>query len=125
MVNKISVKVFASYKAHTINGKGVVKLTVGTEYADLADSIKLLQLLNNDVTVKVKIGYEKVPFKLGVFKIDKFAVDRDGNAKIVFSSLTDYVEVEALAKLISVDESVFTLRCDADVEVEEVATEES
>lgn len=118
MVKKISVKTFANYEAHSVNGKGTVKLTVSIAYADLSDAVKLLQLLNNDVAVKVKIGSEKAPFKLGMFKIDKFAVDRDGNAKIVFSSLTDYVEVEALSKLISADESVFTLRCDADVEVE-------
>lgn len=124
MVKKISVKTFANYKAHSVNGKGVVKLTVSIAYADLSDAVKLLQLLNSDVNVRAKFGNEK-PIKIGSFKIDKFAVDRDGNVKLTFNSFTDYVELDMIANLITEDDTTFVLGCDGEVELEDDVKEES
>lgn len=124
MVKKISVKTFANYKAHSVNGKGVVKLTVSIAYVDLSDAVKLLQLLNSDVNVRAKFGNEK-PFKIGIFKIDKFAVDRDGNVKVTFNSFTDYVEMNVIVKLITENDSTFVLGCDGEVEFEDDVKEES
>lgn len=124
MVKKISVKTFANYKAHSVNGKGVVKLTISIAYADLSDAVKLLQLLNSDVNVRAKFGNEK-PIKIGTFKIDKFAVDRDGNVKLTFNSFTDYVEFDKIANLITEDDATFVLGCDGEVEIEDDVKEES
>lgn len=123
MVKKISVKTFANYKAHSVNGKGVVKLTVSIAYADLSDAVKLLQLLNSDVNVRTKFGNEK-PIKIGTFKIDKFVVDRDGNVKLTFNSFTDYVELGTIANLITEDDATFVLGCDGEVEIEDDVKEE-
>lgn len=124
MVKKISVKTFANYKAHSVNGKGVVKLTVSIAYADLSDAVKLLQLLNSDVNVRTKFGNEK-PIKIGTFKIDKFAVDRDGNVKLTFNSFTDYVNLGMIANLITEDDATFVLGCDGEIEIEDDVKEES
>ena len=124
MVKKISVKTFATYKAHSVNAKGVVKLTVSIAYTDLSDAVKLLQLLNGDVNVKAKFGNEK-PIKIGSFQIDKFVVDRDGNVKLTFNSSTDYVELDMIANLITDDDSTFVLGCDGEVELEDDVKEES
>lgn len=121
-MRRIKVKGFCSYKGHSVLQNGSVNLTLKANYSEITNSVQLLQLLNNDVSVQAKLGGESKPFNLGTFRIKSVNFDGDGESILKFNSLNDYVDVDAINKLITKDE--FKVLFSANVEEEENESEE-
>lgn len=122
---KIKVKEIVSYKGHSISANGSVNFTVKAMYSQLTNTIKLMQLLNNDVIIKAKLPEEK-PMKLGSFRIKQITVDGDGESSIKFNGVVDYIEVDNLnlLPLNNSESKEFTVLFESDIENEEDAGEE-
>ena len=122
---KIKVKEIVSYKGHSISANGTVNFTVKAMYSQLTNTIKLMQLLNNDVLIKAKLPEEK-PMKLGSFRIKQITIDGDGESSIKFNGVVDYIEVDNLnlLPLNNSESKEFTVLFESDIEIEEDAGEE-
>ena len=110
---KVKVKGIYGYKGHNISANGSVNLTIVGKYSELTNSVKLLQLLNNDVTIQIKMGSDK-PFKIGSLRIKNIAFDDDGESIIKLNSIADFVDTDKLNNLITKDE--FNVLFSADIE---------
>lgn len=114
-MEKIKIKEMVSYNGHQVKANGIVNLSFKAMYSELTNSIKLLQLLNNDVKITCKIGKE--PVSLGMFRIKSVIISDDGTSTLKFDSATDYVEINNLNTIIVSDE--FRVLFEADVDLEE------
>lgn len=91
----LKIKEVVSYSGHSLSANGSVNLTLKASYSELTNTIKLMQMLNNDVSIKAKIPNGH-PMKLGAFRIKQIQVDGDGESKIKFNGLNDYIEMDNL-----------------------------
>lgn len=112
----IKVKEIVKYNGHKVKANGTIDLGFKAMYSELTNSIKVLQLLNNDVKIKAKILDQKA-IELGLFRVQKVIIDNDGESILNFSSLTDYIDLENVNKLIGNDE--FHILLEANIEEEE------
>lgn len=117
----IKVKGMYAYKGHNVSANGSVNLTLCGKYSQLTNSVQMLQMLNNDVTIQIKMGANK-SFKIGSFRIKNIAFDDDGESILKFNSLTDFVDVDKLNNLITKDE--FAVMFSANIEEEDDESEE-
>ena len=117
MVKEVSVKLVSMYDGHSIKQNGNVDLKLGCEYSELPNYVQLVQMLNNDINVAVKLPGDKKPIKIGMFRLKQLNVSHDGSAKISFSSTNDFVEVNELNRLVT-DER-FAVRCDSKIEIDD------
>lgn len=120
----IKVKQVVKYDGHSLYANGSVNLNLKSGYDELANSVKLMQMLNNDIRIKAKVGSAK-PMNLGLFRIKQIVIDGDGESKLKFNGLNDYVEMDNLnlLPLNTDDAQLFTVLFEADVE-EEMEDEE-
>ena len=116
-MKKIKVIGFFSYKGHSVLQNGSVNLTLKAMYSEIANSVQLLQMLNNDVKIQVKMATEKKPFTIGTFRIKSVNFDGDGESIVKFNSLNDFVDIDSINKLITKDE--FKVLFSANVEEED------
>ena len=116
----IKVKEVVSYSGHSLSANGSVNFNLKASYSELPNTIKLMQMLNNDVTIKAKVPSEK-PMKLGMFRLKQIVIDGDGESKIKFNGLNDYIEMDNLnlLPLNGNDNKEFALLMEADIEDEE------
>lgn len=112
---KIDVKEVVNYKGHSIKANGNVDLSFSAMYSEITNSIKCLQMLNNDVNVFVRMPNEK-PFPLGMYRIKEVKFDDDGESTIKFNSIDTSVELDNLSRVITSDQ--FQIRMIAEVELE-------
>ena len=119
MIN-LKVKEVVKYGGHSMSANGSVNLTLKSDYSELTNSIKLMQMLNNDVHIKAKAPGGKV-MKLGVFRVKQIVVDGDGESVLKFNGLSDYIEMDNLNVLpLSTDENKeFVVLMEAEIEDEE------
>lgn len=117
---KAKVKEVVEYAGHTLSANGNVNFTLKASYSELTNTIQLMQMLNNDVDIKARLPGDK-PMKLGSFKIKQIVIDGDGESKIKFNSLNDYVEMDNLNVLPNngADIKEFTVLLEAEIEIEE------
>lgn len=117
---KISIKQVVKYDGHSVSSNGSVNLTFKAGYDELSNSVKLLQLLNNDVKIRAKVGANK-PMLLGMFRVKNVIIDGDGESKLKFNGLSDYIELDNLNVLpLSADDNErFNVMFEAEVETEE------
>lgn len=94
----IKVKEVVKYGGHSLSANGSVNFTLKAQYSELTNSIKLMQMLNNDVNIKAKIPGGKA-MKLGVFRVKQIVVDGDGESVLKFNGLNDYIEMDNLNML--------------------------
>jgi hypothetical protein len=95
---QIKVKELMSYGGHSLKANGSVDLTLKAQYSQCANTIKLLQMLNNDVKIQVKKSGK--PFKIGMFRIKEVKFDGDGESTVKFNTLSDFAEVDEMNNLI-------------------------
>lgn len=114
----IKVKEVVSYNGHSLSANGTVNFNLKANYGELVNSIKLMELLNNDITCKAKVPGQKV-MKLGIFRLKQIVVDGDGESKVKLNGISDYVEMDNLntLPLNSDDNKEFTILFESDVEV--------
>ena len=91
----VKVKQVVKYDGHSLSSNGSVNFKLRASYSELVNSIKLMQMLNNDVTIKAKVPGSKV-MKLGIFRIKQIVIDGDGESKITFNGLNDFIEMDNL-----------------------------
>lgn len=116
---KAKVKEIVEYAGHTLSANGNVNFTLKASYSELTNTIQLMQMLNNDVDIKARLPGGK-PMKLGSFRIKQIVIDGDGESKIKFNSLNDYVEMDNLNVLPNngADVKEFTVLLEAEIEIE-------
>lgn len=114
------VKEVVTYGGHSLKASGSVDLTLKAGYSELTNSIKLMQMLNNDVSIKAKVPGDK-PMKLGQFRIKQIIIDGDGESVLKFNSLSDYIEMDNLnmLPLNTDDNKEFVVLMEADIEEED------
>lgn len=119
-MKNIKVKEVVKYGGHSLSANGSVNFTLKAQYSELTNSIKLMQLLNNDVSVKAKVPGSN-PMKLGLFRIKQIVVDGDGESVLKFNGLNDYIEMDNLntLPLNSDDNKEFVVMFESEVEEEE------
>lgn len=117
----IKVRQVVKYDGHSLSSNGSVNFKLRASYSELVNSIKLMQMLNNDVTIKAKIPGSKV-MKLGIFRIKQIVFDGDGESKITFNGLNDFIEMDNLNLLPlknNEETNEFKVLCESNVEDEE------
>ena len=121
MISKVKAVVVNG--GYNVSANGSVNLKFIAGYSELVNTIKLQQMLNNDVNIKARIpspnGKPEV-VKLGIFRIKSTTIDGDGESKIQFNGLADYVEMDNLniLPLASDDIKEFAILMEAELEVE-------
>lgn len=115
----IKVKEVVKYGGHSLSANGSVNFTLKAQYSELSNTIKLMQMLNNDVNIKAKIPGGN-PMKLGSFRIKQIIIDGDGESIIKFNGLNDYIEMDNLNVLpLNSDENKeFVVLMEAEIEEE-------
>ena len=125
MAKKVVISEFVSYSGHNVSANGVVNLTLFARYGELTNTIQAMQLLNEDIKIKARLGANK-PMMLGVFRIKNIMVDGDGESKIKLASTRDSVELDNINALpfSNEDNSEFAIRMEATVEEADEAESE-
>ena len=121
MEQHVEVKIIGKYNGHSVKANQSVDLGIKAGYDQLPQAVQLLQMLNNDVTIKVKVPDVK-PFGLGTFRVQAVNISHDGESAIKFNSMADFTEVDNFSKLIGTE--MVVLRVEADVELEDDSEEE-
>lgn len=118
-MKKVKVKEVVEYYGHSISPNGSVNFSLKADYSELTNTIMLMQMLNNDIIIKCKIPTNK-PFKIGVFRLKKIEIDGDGESKIKFNGLTDFIEMDNLNILPASqsEEKRFTVMMETEIEDE-------
>lgn len=126
MAKKVVISEFVSYSGHNVSANGVVNLTLLAKYGELTNTIQAMQLLNEDIKMKARLGSSK-PMLLGIFRIKNIMVDGDGESKIKLASTRDAVELDNINALpfSNEDNSEFMIRMEATVEEADEAESES
>lgn len=116
----VKVKEVVSYGGHSLRANGAVDFTLKASYSELTNTIGLMQMLNNDVSIKAKVPSGK-PMKLGVFRIKQIVIDGDGESVLKFNGLNDYIEMDNLntLPLNDSDNKEFVVMMEAEIEEEE------
>lgn len=116
----VKVKEVVEYKGHSLSANGSVNFTLKAQYSELTKTIQLMQMLNNDVSIKAKVPGGS-PMKLGFFRVKQIVIDGDGESIIKFNGLNDYIEMDNLNLLpLSTDENKqFVVLMEAEIEEEE------
>lgn len=117
----VKVKEVVKYGGHSLSANGSVNFTLKAQYSELPNTIKLMQMLNNDVNIKAKVTGGK-PMKLGFFRVKQIVIDGDGESTIKFNGLNDYIEMDNLNLLpLNTDENKeFVVLMEADIETDEM-----
>ncbi len=115
----IKVKEVVKYGGHSLSANGSVNFTLKATYSELSNTIQLMQLLNNDVSIKAKMPGGK-PMKLGYFRVKQIVIDGDGESVIKFNGLNDYIEMDNLNILPQNDSDTkeFVVMMESDIEEE-------
>lgn len=117
---QIKIKEVVQLNGYSLKASGAVDLVLVAEYGELVKSIQVLQMLNNDVTIKAKVPGNKA-MMLGVWRVKNVIVDGDGESKLKFNGLSDFIEMQNLnlLPLKSDDNPRFQIMMEAQIEIEE------
>ena len=121
----VKVKEVVRYGGHSMSANGSVNFTLKATYSELTNTVKTLQMLNNDVNIKAKLPGGK-PMKLGMFRVKQIVVDGDGESQLKFNGLNDHIEMDNLnlLPLNNDDNKEFVIMMEAEIEDEEEGEEE-
>ncbi|MBR3071427.1 hypothetical protein [Fibrobacter sp.] len=117
---QIKIKEVVQLNGYSLKASGAVDLVLVAEYGELVKSVQVLQMLNNDVTIKAKVPGNKA-MMLGVWRVKNVIVDGDGESKLKFNGLSDFIEMQNLnlLPLKSDDNPRFQILMEAQIEIEE------
>lgn len=94
----LKLEQIVTYFGHSLTASGSVNLNFKASYSNLKETILLTQMLNNDVEILCKIPGQKAK-RLGIFLVKKITIDDDGESKLTFNGLNDFIEMNALNEL--------------------------
>ncbi len=115
-MKKIKVEQMVMYNGHSVKTNKTVSLGFKAMYSELTNTVKLLQLLNNDVKIVATVAKKEIP--LGTFMVKNVSIGSDGESVIKFDSMTDAVEMDNITSLIGL-EAEFKVAMSANVEIED------
>ena len=115
---KVNVKAIAQYKGHSVKENGNLNLSLKLMYDELPNTIKMTQMLNNDVALVVKQGDQKAR-KIGSFRISGVNIDGDGESVIKLTSLVDFVEMDGINSLVTKDPFKVSMSAVVELEIDE------
>lgn len=121
VTHKVQVREVVSYGGHSLSANGSVNLTLKAEYGELTNTIRAMQMLNNDIVIKAKLPGSK-PMALGMFRIKSIGIDGDGESTLKFNGLNDYAEMDNLNLLPTKHDSgdgTFAIMMTAEIEDED------
>ena len=95
---EISIRQVVTYHSHNRRNNGAVTLNLNSEYGELVHTIELQQLLSLDIRITAKVVGQR-EFGLGMFRLKKSTILDDGESKLQFEGLSDFVEVDNLNNL--------------------------
>lgn len=121
MTRKVEVKMVAQHNNHGLKANGNVDVSLKARYDEITNAMQLLQMLNNDIIVSVKVAGGK-PVKLGMFRLNGLNFNHDGESTIKLNSTNDFVEVDNLNVMVTSEP--FNVRFVAKVEMEDDEDEE-
>ena len=106
--------------AVTVSANGSVNLTLKAAYSELVGTIKLTQMLNNDIIIKVRVPNMQ-PMKLGMLRKKSINIDGDGESTVKLNGLNDFIEMDNLNLLPIKGEDIelFTVRYEVIIEEDE------
>lgn len=113
---KADEKIVALYASHSVNKAGTVKITLKAGYDQLSQSVMLLRMIQENITVKVKL-LDRKPFLLGTFKLDNLSFDKNGISTIKLSSFTEAIDSDKLADLVTMN--LMQIKFEAEIEASE------
>lgn len=93
-MTKVKIKQMVSYLGHSLTSNGVVNLTLKAMYSELVNTIQVMQLLNNDITLKAKLNSEVK--NVGIFRVKHIDIDGDGESKLKLTGMAEYVNLDVL-----------------------------
>jgi hypothetical protein len=105
----VKIKAIGRYNGHSIKPSKSVDLGLKFTYEELPNYIKLIQMLNENVTIAAQIDGSS-PQKVGMFTVKEIKVDHDGEGSIKFNSMVDYVEADVINELIGVEQSTILFK---------------
>lgn len=120
-MEKVKVKAVGKYNGHSIKANKTVDLKLKFAYDELVNYIRLVQLLNENVTIKVKQSGKK-SMNLGIFMVKQINVSHDGEGSLTFNSMLDYAEADKINKLANDD--LFQVIFEAEIEDTEEDSED-
>lgn len=120
MMRVVKVKETVQYGGHSLRASGAVDITFAADYSELTNTVQVMQMLNNDVTIKAKVPGSKA-IRLGTFRVKSITVADDGTSKVKFNGLNDFIEMDNLNSLpLKTDDvSLFTIMMEASVDTED------
>lgn len=113
MPKELKTKAVAKYNGHSIKNNKAVDLGMKFAYSELPNYIKLIQFLNENITIMIKRGDAK-PQNLGTFMVKEIKIDHDGEGIVKFNSMLDHVEADELNTMVG--EDIFQVRFEATTE---------
>ncbi len=102
MPKELKTRSLAKYNGHSIKTNKAVDLGLKFSYEELTNYIKLIQFLNENVTITIKRGDQK-PQRLGTFMVKEIKIDHDGEGILKFNSMMDHIEPDELNTLVGED----------------------
>lgn len=120
MNEKVVVNQVVKYGGHSLSANGSVNLTLKAAYSELVGTIKLTQMLNNDIIIKVRVPNMQ-PMKLGMLRLKSINIDGDGESTVKLNGLNDFIEMDNLNLLPIKGEDIelFTVRYEVIIEEDE------
>lgn len=95
---QVSIRQVVTYQNHNRRNNGAVTLNLNSEYGELVHTIELQQLLSLDISITAKVVGQR-EFGLGMFRLKKSTILDDGESKLQFEGLSDFVEADNLNNL--------------------------
>jgi hypothetical protein len=120
---RVKVQEVVKYGGHTLAANGKVTLTLNAAYSELSNTIQISQMLNEDVTIKARVPGKKAVM-LGSFRVSKIEVFDDGESRVKFAGISDYVEMDNLNSLPLKGEDVPEFRVLIEAEIDDSENDE-
>lgn len=116
----VKVRETVQYGGHSLRASGAVDITFAADYSELTNTVQVMQMLNNDVTIKAKVPGAKA-MRLGTFRVKSITVADDGTSKLKFNGLNDFIEMDNLNSLpLKTDDvSLFAIMMEAVLDLED------
>lgn len=94
----IKAKLSGQYNGHNILRNGGVNIRFTFGYSEISEYVKFLQILNQNISLKVKLDDEIID--LGTFTIKAIKVSGDGECTVTFDSEVDSCKLTHVSDLI-------------------------
>lgn len=120
MEKEVKLKAVCKYNGHSFKTNKSVDLSLKFGYDELTNYIQAIQMLNENITMKVKVG-DNQGKEIGTFMIKEIKIDGDGEGTIKLNSSIDFVDANAINSIVIGE--TFRVMLEAKIEVEETPTE--